>query len=110
MTQIELVKKIVSLAKENPSAEIKFCVENEFADGEFGWTSHEIVRVELCDWIVVGDTIYTDSDAAKDEIFEMFSDTGTADEKASVDAYFNHHVIKAICVYTSAATFTANLT
>lgn len=108
MTQVEFVQKIMYLAAANPEAEIKVCVDNEFAD-DYGWTAHKITRVELSEWIPLDERIYTDEDLAKDEILDMLFDAekhgGLSDSEfeAMVDKYYRQHVVDAICIHTSAA-------
>jgi hypothetical protein len=101
--QIEFIKEILRLKEENPNAEIKICVDNEFAE-DCGWTSHRIKRVELCSWIVIGEHIYTDEDLAKDDLMDelYISDLSTKDSNSLVDMHFSEGAVEAICVFTEA--------
>lgn len=106
MNQIEFVRKILLLAAKNPKAEIRICVDNEFA-AEFGWTSHKIRKVELSVWIELNERIYTDECSAKDEIANLLwddnEDLNDLEFDRLVDDYFDNNSTDAICVFTEAA-------
>ena len=101
MKQIDFINKIVELKAANPDAEIKMCVSNEFAD-DYGWTAHEITRVELSPYIEIDERIYTDKDSAIEEIYDTVDDGKMSAEELEMaaDAFYKENVIIAICVYT----------
>lgn len=107
MTQLEMVKKIISLAVAHPEAKINFCVDDDFA-AEFGWTKHKIKRVGLTTWIEVDERIYTDEDSAKDGIADMLYDGNNRELSQQdfdylVDEYFRENSTESISVFTVAA-------
>jgi hypothetical protein len=100
-TQIEFVREIIELSEKHPSAQIKLCVDGDEVE-EYGWTAHEIRRVELLRWVEVNEQIYTDEKSAKYEIQDMLfnSDIHPDELKKQVDDYFEEHAVDAICVFT----------
>ncbi len=96
MTQLEYLEKAVQLKRENPGADIHICVASEEMQLDFGWTAHEISRVELGYWYCPGtEQIYTDVD----EVIEKLSDEQER-EVTEEEAY--NLMSPAILIYTRA--------
>ena len=70
MTQREYLEQALKLAKENPDAEIHVCAyaEEVLPPEEAMWTSHKIMRVELGEWGVYDERIYTETDDLRDQM------------------------------------------
>ena len=94
MTNLDFLKKAVSLAEENPELLIHICVDGDEVL-EFGWTSHIIHDVKVGYWIRIEGRIFTDLESAIDEIFD-----NTEENKDAIRSRLQNK--KAILIYTEA--------
>jgi len=95
-TQLELLKRAIQLAEQNPDMEIHCCVDGDDIS-DYGWTAHKIEKVCIAHWIMIGDYLYDDIESAMSELLD------TTDEPETETEMRNRlEKQKAICIYTVA--------
>ena len=99
--QLALLKEIITLKKEHPDFDVKFCVNVENMDDNCAWMEQKIDRVEICEWYLDDDRVYIDDDIVT-YAEDMFYETGMSDEDLEklVASFMKENAATAICVFT----------
>lgn len=98
--QEEFLQEVLELKKENPDAEIHFCIDSDEIL-EYVRTVHKITSVVLCPWFANDERILTDVDEIKELFAEQGTDFMTDDEVNKLVAErYEKEVKTAICVFT----------
>jgi hypothetical protein len=106
-SQEHYLNEILKLKKINPEMEIHFCVDSETVY-EFGWTYHEITRVDICPWYEDDEYIHVYKWSIENRIKEKEFDSEEYDNipdselNRMVEEIYDKIVKQAICVFTHA--------
>lgn len=95
MKQIELLRKAVSIAEENPDIGIHVLASSEEILPDYLWTAHHIKRVELGYWYEDNERIYTDPDELAEELSDVDDVEATVEDAIRI-------MKRAILIYTGA--------
>ncbi len=107
-TQEEFLKEILELKAANPDKELKFCVDCDTLDGDYGWMVQKIYKVEVSPWYQEDETIYTEDDAIKELFEDQIRDNDTFSEMnedtidSMVEKRYAEEVVEVICVFMTA--------
>jgi len=104
MNNIELHKKIIQTLSDNPDLPIKFHIGGDCNEAGNSWFVGEAYEVEVGDFILYGDDVYSDrenlQDAVSDDIYsDETNDLSDEEYQALVDKEIEHlHCEKVIWI------------